>query len=38
LGVTGVVTGSVVEENGQIVLKIHTEGFRPLKNGPDSFK
>jgi TonB family protein len=32
-----VVTGSVVEENGQIVLKIHTEGFRPLKNGPDSF-
>ncbi len=37
LRATGVVTGSVVEKNGQIVLKIHTEGFRRSKNDPDSF-
>jgi TonB family protein len=37
LGATGVVTGGLFEENGQVVLKIHTEGFRPLKKDPDSF-
>jgi hypothetical protein len=37
LGATDVVTGGLVEENGQVVLKIHTEGFRPLKKDSDSF-
>jgi hypothetical protein len=37
LGATGVVRGGLVEENGQVVLKIHTEGFRPWKKDPDSF-
>lgn len=37
LGATGVVTGGLVEENGRVVLKIHTEGFRALKKDPDSF-
>jgi len=37
LGAMGVVTGSLVEENGQIVLKVHTEGFGPLNQTADSF-
>jgi hypothetical protein len=34
LGATDVVTGGLVEENSQVLLEIHSEGFRPLKKDP----
>jgi TonB family protein len=38
LGATGVILGTLYEENGQISLTIHLEGFGPVANKTDAFK
>ncbi|HEY1423015.1 MAG TPA: energy transducer TonB [Candidatus Acidoferrum sp.] len=37
LGATGVITGSLSEENGQITLKVHLAGFGPVDNKANQF-
>ena len=37
LGATGVITGSLSEENGQIALKIHLAGFGPANKKSEQF-
>src|SRR5260370_25122530 len=38
LGATGVIMGTLYEENGQISLTIHLEGFGPVTNKADVFE
>jgi hypothetical protein len=38
LGATGVILGTLYEENGQISLTIHLEGFGPVANKTDAFE
>jgi hypothetical protein len=38
LGATGVILGTLYEENGQVSLTIHLEGFGPVVKGPDFFR
>lgn len=38
LGATGVILGTLYEENGQISLTIHLEGFGPVANRTDPFE
>jgi hypothetical protein len=37
LGASGVLTGSLLEENGQITLKVHLAGFGPVNKKTDQF-
>jgi TonB family protein len=38
LGATGVITGSLFEENGQITLKVHLAGLAPVDKKTDQFR